>query len=39
MVEHLFRQDPVLPKYVIGDSWIHRLKGVKSTDAQLVDYE
>ena len=39
VVEHLIRQDPVLPKYVIGDGWSNRLKGVKSMDTHLMDDE
>ena len=39
VVEHVVRQDPVLPRNVIGDGWNNRLKGVTSTDAHVMDYE
>jgi hypothetical protein len=29
----------ILPRDVIGDGWINGLKGVKSTDTHLMDYE
>jgi len=36
IVEHVVRQDQVLPRYAIGDGWNNRLKGVKSMDAHLM---